>query len=316
MNTPQQDNPSSDFSRRRFLGAAATLTAGLLFSRQLSWAGSAQPDLLDVFAKGKPRYKIAVVDLMILKRQKLSAFQLAKDLGADGLEVDMGGLGQRETFDSQLANPDTRKQFLDKAKELNLEICSLAMTGFYAQSFATRATYQRMVQDCIDTMKAMNVKVAFLPLGIQGDLKKNPGLRPAIVERLKVAGKMAEEAGVVIGIETALDAAGEVQLLQDIGSPAIKIYFNFANPLSEGRDLYRELKILGKDRICMIHCTNKDGVWLQNDKQVDMKKVKKTLDKMKWKGWLVIERSRDQTDPTNVRKNFTANTAYMKSVFQ
>ncbi len=82
------------------------------------------------------RYQVAVVDLMILKRQKLGAFQLAKDIGADGVEVDMGGLGARETFDNQLTNAAARQQFLDKAKELGLEIPSLAMTGFFAQSFA------------------------------------------------------------------------------------------------------------------------------------------------------------------------------------
>ena len=190
------------------------------------------------------------------------------------------------------------------------------MTGFYAQSFATRPTYQRMIQDCIDTMKAMNVKVAFLPLGIQGDLVKNPELRPAVVERLKVAGKIAEKAGVVIGIETSLDAAGECQLLKDIGSKAIKIYFNFSNALKEGRDLHKELRILGKKRICMIHCTDEDGVWLENNTRMDMYKVKETLDDIGYKGWLVIERSRDQTDPTNVRKNFGANTRFMKKVFQ
>ena len=48
-----------------------------------------------------PQYKIGLIDLMLLKRQKLSAFQLTKDIGADGLEVDMGGLGERETFDNQ-----------------------------------------------------------------------------------------------------------------------------------------------------------------------------------------------------------------------
>lgn len=306
-----------DFSRRRFLSATAMAAAGLLVARNFSWAAPVTSKLaIFPVTKATQRYKIAVVDLMILKRQKLSAFELTKELGADGLEVDMGGLGNRETFDNKLADPATRQQFLDKAKELNLEICSLAMTGFYAQSFATRPTYQRMIQDCIDTMKAMNVKVAFLPLGIQGDLKKNPELRPAIVERLKVAGKMAEEAGVVIGIETALSAKEEVKLLKEIGSPAIKIYFNFSNPLKEGRDLYKEIKILGKDRICQIHCTDEDGVWLQNNTRLDMKKVKKTLDKMKWSGWLVIERSRDAKEPTNVRKNFSANTAYMKSIFQ
>ncbi|MEI9955959.1 MAG: hypothetical protein WDM90_06545 [Ferruginibacter sp.] len=38
----------------------------------------------------------------------------------------------------------------------------------------------------------------------------------------------------------------------------------------------------------MIHATNKDSVWLQNDPQIDMQKVKTTLDKMKWSGWLVL----------------------------
>lgn len=47
-----------------------------------------------VFAAPKQRYNVAVIDLMILKRQKLSAFDLAKEIGADGLEVDMGGLGK------------------------------------------------------------------------------------------------------------------------------------------------------------------------------------------------------------------------------
>ncbi|MCW3093764.1 MAG: xylose isomerase domain protein barrel [Ferruginibacter sp.] len=264
----------------------------------------------------KQRYKIGLIDLMLLKRQKLGAITLTKQLGADGVEVDMGGLGTRPTFDNQLLNDTIRKQFLDKAKELNLEIFSLGMTGYYAQSFCNRTEYRKSIEDCIKTMQLMNVKVAFLPLGVQCDLKKNPEVRDSVVARLKVAGKMAKEAGVVIGIETALSATEEVKLLKEIGSKNIQIYFNFSSPLKEGRDLIKEIEILGKNRICMIHCTNKDSVWLQNDPQIDMKKVKQTLDKIKWTGWLVIERSRDATKPRDVKGNFGANTAYMKSIFQ
>jgi len=262
------------------------------------------------------RYKVAVSDLMILKRQKLGAFQLAKELGADGVEVDMGGLGKRETFDNQLTNAATRQQFLDKKKELGLEITSLAMTGFFAQSFAERPTVSRMIQDCVDTMTAMNVKVAFLPLGVECDLQKKPELRPKVVERLKMAGEIAAKAGVVIGVETSLSAAEEVKLLADVGSPGIKIYFNFASAVKNGRDIPTELRTLGKDRICQIHATNEDGVWLENDPKINLAKVKQTLDEMGWSGWLVIERSRDSKEPTNVRKNFTANTAHLKKVFQ
>lgn len=292
-------------SRRRFIGQFTVLTGSLLISGPLVFA-----------AANKQRYKVAVIDLMILKRQKISAFPLAKEIGADGLEVDMGGLGNRDTFDSKLADPAVRAQFLEQAKALNIEICSLAMTGFYAQSFATRPTYQKMIQDCLDTAAAMKVKVIFLPLGIQGDLVKYPELRGAIVERLKIAGKMAAKAGIVIGIESALDATGELALLQDVGSKSVKSYFNFSNALKNGRDLLQELRILGRKNIIQIHCTNEDGVWLQNDPKINLTEVKRTLDDMGWKGWLVVERSRDATLPKDVKGNFGANTKYLKSVFQ
>ena len=262
------------------------------------------------------RYKIAVCDWMILKRQKAGAFKRAGEIGADGVEVDMGSLGNRMTFDNQLLDPLVRKQFKSEAEIYNLEICSVAMSGFYAQSFAERETVPVMIRDTINTMELMEVRTAFLPLGVKGDLVKYPELRPVIVERLKQAGEMAEASGVVIGIETALDAAGEVKLLKDIGSPAIKSYFNFANPLQNGRDLLSELEILGSNRICQIHCTDEDGVLLENNLRLDMPKVRQTLDDMGWSGWLVIERSRDAVNPGDVTGNFGANTRYLKSVFQ
>src|ERR1051325_3798833 len=80
---------------------------------------------LNAFAQkdvSKQRYKVAVVDLMILKRQKLGALPLTKEIGADGVEVDLGGLGNRPTFDNKLLIDSVRQQFLDKAKELNLDI--------------------------------------------------------------------------------------------------------------------------------------------------------------------------------------------------
>jgi len=299
--------PAGPLTRRCFLsGAAAAASAALLSPLAGLSAAETSP----------PRFRIAVCDWMILKRQNPGAFQLTREIGADGVEVDMGGLGERETFDNQLAKPEVRQQFLDKARELNLEICSLAMSGFYAQSFAERPTVPRMVQDCIDTMKAMGVKVAFLPLGVRGDLVKHPELRPAIVERLKAAGARAEKAGVIIGVETALAGKDEVALLEDIGSPAIRSYFNFANALQAGRDLLAELRLLGRKHICQIHCSDEDGVLLENNQRLDMSAVRKALDEIGWRGWLVIERSRDARNARDVKGNFGANTRYLKKVFQ
>ncbi len=262
------------------------------------------------------RYKIAVCDWMILKRQKIGAFQLAKELGSDGLELDMGSLGKRDSFDNKLREEHFQKLFKQKATEFGIQISSIAMSGFYGQSFLARSDYKALVQDCLNTMEVMDVSVAFLPLGSGCDLKKEPELRPEAIKRLKIVGDMAAEMGKVIGIETSLSAKEEVKLLEEINSPGIKIYFKFQNPLENGRNLYKELRILGKDRICQIHCTDTDGVTLPYNERLDMRKVKKELDKMKWKGWLVVERSRNKEDVRNVKKNFSENVDYLKNIFQ
>jgi sugar phosphate isomerase/epimerase len=262
------------------------------------------------------RYNIAAVDLMMLKRQKLGAIPLASQVGVQGLELDMGGLGNHPTFDNQLLNDSIRAQFMQQAKAFNITFCSLSMSGYYAQSFCGRENFVQSIEDCISTMKLMNVKVGFLPMGVQCDLVKHPELMESVVSRLQLVGKMASAAGVVIGIETALDASAEKKLLKQVGSDAIKSYFNFSNPLKNGRDICKELKILGRKNIIQIHCTDDDGVLLKDNTRLDMKRVKQTLDKMGWSGWLVLERSRDAKEPNNVKKNFGSNAAYMKTIFQ
>jgi sugar phosphate isomerase/epimerase len=264
----------------------------------------------------KQKYKVAVCDWMILKRQKLGAFGLAAEIKADGIELDMGGLGNRPTFDSKLGDPIERQKFLDKSKETEVGISSIAMSGFYAQSFAKRETIVPMIEDCVKAMKDMKVKVAYLPLGTESDLVKNPELRPIVIERLKWAGKQVGKIGGVIAIETSLSAAEEKKLLEEIDSKYIKSSFNFANAVDNGRDIVAELKILGKKHLAQIHASNTDKVWLENDTAIDMPKIKQTLDEMKWSGWLIVERSRDVAQVHNVKANYGANVAYLKKIFQ
>ncbi len=302
-------------TRRNFLASSALATAAFAAAPMACSSAGKKESTEDVFKKDK-RYKVAVCDWMILKRQKLGAFKRTSEIGADGVELDMGGLGSRVTFDNKLRNPIDRKVFKEEAEKYGLEISSIAMSGFYAQSLAER-DIAPMMDDAINTMVMMGVKTAFLPFGVKGDMIQNPELRPILVQKFKeIVAPRAEAADVVIGIETSLDAAGEAAFFDEIGSKNIQSYFNFQNPLKNGRDLYQELRTLGKDRICMIHASDEDKVWLENNDRIDMPKVKKTLDDMGWSGWLVIERSRDANNPRDVVGNFGANTRYLKSVFQ
>lgn len=266
---------------------------------------------------GENRYKVAACDWMMLKRQKLGSFKLMHELGGDGVEMDMGGLGVRDTFDNKFHHRHFRKLFRETADSLGVLVPSVAMSGFYGQSFLTHHNYKALVEDCLSTMRVMDSKAAYLPLGgIKEDWTKPGPARDELVKRLHVAGVMAEADGLVIGIRTPLDAKENIRLLKEIDSPGIKIYYSFQTALDNHRDIISELKTLGKDRICQIHASNTDGVTLDRDTALDMPKIKETLDKMGWSGWLVVERSRDVKEVRNVKKNFGTNIKYLKEVFQ
>ena len=73
----------------------------------------------------KQRYKIAVCDWMILKRQKIGSFQLVHELKGDGVELDMGSLGKREMFDNKLREPHFQQLFRETAHILSRISASL-----------------------------------------------------------------------------------------------------------------------------------------------------------------------------------------------
>lgn len=263
------------------------------------------------------RYKVAACDWMMLKRQKLGEFKLSHEIGADGVEMDMGGLGKRDTFDNKLHQVYFQELFKKTAAEYQIEVPSIAMSGFYGQSFLKHRNYRVLIDDCIKTMQVMGAKIAYLPLGGCGnDWKTDDEQRRRLVSRLHVAGEMAHSEGLVIGIRTGLSAKEDIKLLEQINSEGIQIYFSVQEALDNKRDLYKELKTLGRKRICQIHISETDGVTLPHSKNIDMHRVKEQLDKMGWSGWLVVERSRDAGDVRNVKKNFGMNVRYLKEVFQ
>lgn len=273
--------------------------------------------LLSEVLMAQKRYQIGVCDWMVLKRQKLGEFKLARELGCDGLEMDMGGLGKRDSFDNKIRQPEMARLFRHTADSLEIKVGAVAMSGFYGQSFAAKQSWKWLVEDCLNTMQTMQAKVAFLPLGGCGkDWTEKTAIRKEIVFRLHEAGEMAAKRGMVIGIDTPLDAKENKKLLKEIDSPGIKIFYKFQTAVENKRDISKDLRKLGADNICGIHASNTDGVWLRHDKAINMPEIKATLDKLRWSGWLFVERSRDVTDVRNVKRNYGENVKYLKEVFQ
>ena len=263
------------------------------------------------------KYKVGVCDWMILKRQKLGEFDLARQIGCDGVEMDMGGLGQREMFDNKMRDNQEAQHFKHVADSLGIEIGAIAMSGLYAQDLTKRDNYLALVEDCFDTMDKMGgAKVAFLPLGGCGnDWATDKAKRNEVVKRLRAIGEAAKKRGKRVGIDTPLDAKGNLKLLKEIKSDGIAIFYKWQTIVENGWDVVKDIKTLGAKNICAIHASNTDRVWLRNDSTLDVPQIKKVLDEMGWSGWLFVERSRDTSMVRNVKMNYSANVFYLKEIF-
>ena len=273
--------------------------------------------LLPIDLMAQERYQVGVCDWMILKRQKLGAFDLARQLGCDGIELDMGGLGTREAFDNALRDPKQAEVFKRTADSLGIQVGAVAMSGFYAQDLTKKDTYLELVGDCFDTMDKMGgAKVAFLPLGGCGnDWATDRAKRAVITKRLHEIGETAKARGKRVGIDTPLDAKGNLKLLREIGSDGIAIFYKWQTIVESGWDICKDMRKLGAKNICAIHASSTDSVWLCKDHAIDMPAIKRTLDDMGWSGWLFVERSRDVKMVRNVKMNYGSNVRYLKETF-
>ena len=282
-------------NRRRALAAA--VGTSLSFS----------PLVRALAADEKRLFKIGACDWSIGQRGELAAMELARQIGLDGVQVTFGEPGAK--YD--LRKPEVRREYLDDCKEFDVEIASLAMGVLNRRPYASDPEAERWVADCIEVMPKLNQRVVLLAFFGKGNLKDDAEAQREVVRRLKRVAPQAEKAGVILGIESRLNAREHLRILNAVGSPAVQVYYDVANMHYLGYDIYQEIRQIGRDRICEIHAKERGALLGQGP--IDFVKVKAALDEIGWSGWLVIEGATVKGTP--VEQCYQQNQKFLRSVF-
>ena len=256
---------------RRSAGAMATLAVPAQFASLLS-------------AQEKHRFKIGACDWSLGKMDDPAAFEVAKEVGLDGVQVSLGTAAN----DMRLRRPDIQQQYKDAAKKAGLEIASLAIGEMNNVPYKSDPRTIGWVDDCIDVCEALGVHVVLLAFFNKGDLRNDKAGIDEVVKRLKAVAPKAEKARVILGIESWLNAEQHLDILERVGSEAVQVYYDVANSNQMGYDIYKEIRTLGK-RICEFHA--KENGALLGQGRVDFRKVRQALDEIGYRGWLQIEGS-------------------------
>lgn len=259
-------------TRRRMLQKSASLMG----------AASCFP-LLEAFTSYDHTYQIGACDWSIGNHSDVEAFAMAQRIGLDGVQVSLGKIENN----MHLRRPDVQKKYLHASEEQGVKISSLAIGELNKVPYKSAPETEAWVSDSIDVAHALNVPVVLLAFFGNGDLKGDKKGTREVIRRLKKVAAKAEKKNVTLGIESWLSAEEHLEIIEAVGSPNVRVYYDVANSHKMGYNIYQEMQRLGSEYICEVHA--KENGFLLGKGKVDFKRVSAILRDVGYTGWVIIE---------------------------
>ena len=281
-------------TRRQMISQTAA-TAGCL---------AISPAFAPLFAdESRRRFKIGACEWS-LRKSDPSSFDVAKQIGLDGMQVNLGSVGDK----MHLRQPAVQQAYLDAAKRTGVAIASLAIGEMNNVPLKSDLQAEQWLADSVAVMQALGVKIVLVAAFAKGDLLGDKAGIDHTVEVLKRLAPKAEKAGVIFGLENYLSAAENLDILRRVGSPAVQVYYDVGNSTDKGYDIGKEIRML-KGKVCEFHA--KDGNFMLGQGRIDFQKVREAMDDISFSGWIQIEAAAPHDLIGDYQKHFN----FLKGVF-
>jgi sugar phosphate isomerase/epimerase len=286
-------------SRRKLLLNAATVAglSPLLAFKQL------------FIGQARKKFCIGACDWSIGKDSSVEAFDVAKQIGLDGLMVNMGSVKNN----LHLRTTEMQNAYLDASRNTGVRISSLAIGELNNVPYKSDPRTEEWVWDSIDVAKNLGVSVILLAFFSKNDLRNDEvGIREAI-RRLKQAAPKAEKNGVILGIESYLDAATHLRIIDAVGSKNVQCYYDFRNTADAGHDTIKEFKKIGRKNICELHM--KENGFLLGKGTLPWSQIRDQVYETGYygDGWMQIEWA--MPDKADVVASYKHNLQFLRHLF-
>ena len=289
-------HPSRFCSRRQVLKTSA------------AFAGLAVAHPFTVFASDPAaNYKVGACDWSIGMHSDVAAMKLAHEIGLDGVQISLGKIDNN----MHLRSAEVQKAYLEAAREYEVAIAGIAIGELNHVPYKSAPETEAWVSSSIDAAQALGCRVVLLAFFEQGDLHDDPAGQQEVIRRLKQVAPKAEQAGVILGIESWLSADEHLAIIDAVGSENVRVYYDLANSHKMGYDIYEEVARLGNEHICEIHA--KENGYLLGQGRIDFVRIRDILKDIGYDGWIIIEGA--TPEGADITESYVANTRYVRSVF-
>jgi L-ribulose-5-phosphate 3-epimerase len=197
-----------------------------------------------------PKLRLGITDWNLKLAAKPEAVPLAARLGFDGVQVSCGR--RLEENKLPLDNPDLLAQYRRIAAENRIPIDGTCVDRLHDNGLKSDKLAVRWVSDSIRITKALDTKVMLLPFFGKWALTTREEM-DYTSDALRELGSEAERAGVILGLENTISAEDNVRIMERSRSKAVLVYYDVGNSTHAWFDVVKEIRWLGKDRICQFH---------------------------------------------------------------
>jgi len=288
-------------TRREMMWRSAGAIAGLTLAGKLAFAEPNSPP--ELVGRG---FKIGACDWTLGRQADPAVFEIAKKVGIDGVQISFN-TAKREVH---LQKPEIQKIYLESAKKNGMQISSMAigeLNNIPLKGDDPRA--EQWVSESVDACQAMGIKAVLIAFFGRGDLVGDEKGTAVIVEKLKKIAPKAEKAGVYLAVESMLSAEQHLDIIKRVGSPAIKVYYDVANSQSKGYDICKEIRLLG-GQIAEFHAKDNDDLYGKGT--INFENVRKAMDDIGYRGWIVMEGSKM---PLGLEESNRYDAEYLRKIF-
>jgi len=257
------------------------------------------------FAK-QEKLRIGVTDWNLNLGANPEAVPLAAKLGFEGVQMSFG----RQLVDGKMPtdNPEVIARYLSLSKQYRIPIDGTCVDKLHENGLKSDPLAPKWVLDSIRLTKALNAQVLLLPFFGRWALETKDEM-DHVGDALRDLGPEATKAGVILGLENTISAEDNVRIMERSRSASVLVYYDVGNSSAAGFDPVKEIRWLGKDRICQIHL--KDNPHYLGDGKIQFAPIMRAIRDIRFWGFANLETdSPSKQLEADMRKNL----AYIRNL--
>lgn len=283
----------AEMTRRTFVNTAG---AALLCARELVGEGESTA------------LRIGVTDWNMNLSANPEAVSKASEMGFKGVQVSFG----RQLVDDKLPtdNPGTIAKYLSLSAQRGVTIDGTCVDRLHDNGLKSDPLALRWVSDAIRLTRDLKTKVLLLPFFGRWAIKSDAELAH-VGDALREIAPEAERAGVILGLEDTISAEDNVRIMDLSRSKNVLVYYDVGNSTVAGFDVVKEIRWLGRDRICQFHF--KDNPHFLGEGTIQFGPIVQAIKDIGWSGWANLE---TDARPGNLNADMERNLTFIRGVIR